>query len=289
MKSAPFDYYAPTSVEETCSLLSRYGDDAKILAGGQSLVPVMALRLAQPSVVIDINRVSALDGIQIADDRLSIGAITRHRAVERSPLVREKLPLLTTAIEWIGHPQIRNRGTIGGSLVHADPAAELPALAAILDATFTVANAKGTQRSIKANEFFVTELTTALDPDDLLCDVSFAIPPAGTGWSFVEVSRRHGDFALAGVAATVALDASGKCSSARVALLGVAPTAVRAPHVEQALSNQTPDEQAIAAAAAELVKDIDPPADLHGSAEYRRYLATNLVRRALTEAVQRAQ
>ncbi len=230
-----------------------------------------------------------VDGIQIADDRLSIGAITRHRAVERSPLVREKLPLLTTAIEWIGHPQIRNRGTIGGSLVHADPAAELPALAAILDATFTVANAKGTQRSIKANEFFVTELTTALDPDDLLCDVSFAIPPAGTGWSFVEVSRRHGDFALAGVAATVALDASGKCSSARVALLGVAPIAVRAPHVEQALSNQTPDEQAIAAAAAELVKDIDPPADLHGSAEYRRYLATNLVRRALTEAVQRAQ
>jgi CO/xanthine dehydrogenase FAD-binding subunit len=203
--------------------------------------------------------------------------------------VREKLPLLTAAIEWIGHPQIRHRGTIGGSLAHADPAAELPALAVVLDATFTVTNAKGTKRTINADEFFVAELTTALAPDDLLCDISFALPPAGTGWSFVEVARRHGDFAMVGVAATVALDTAGKCSSARVALLGVAPTAVRAPHVEQAMSNQAPDEQAIAAAAAEVIKDIDPPADLHGSAEYRRFVANNLVRHALTEAVQRAQ
>lgn len=292
MKAAPFDYYAPSSVEEACRLLSQYGDDAKILAGGQSLVPVLALRLAQPSVLIDINHVSGLDFIQTDDaagNRLNIGAMTRHRAVERSPLVYEKLPLLTEAVKWIGHSQIRNRGTIGGSLAHADPAAELPALAALLDATFTVANANGTKRTIKANDFFLNALTTALGSDDLLCDISFSTLPAGTGWSFVEVARRHGDFALVGVAATVALDATGQCMDTRVALFGVAPTAVRAPHVEQALNNQKPDEQTIATAAAELVKDIDPPADLHASVEYRRYVATNLLRRALTEAVQRAR
>ena len=288
MKPAPFDYYAPTSVEEACRLLSQYGDDAKILAGGQSLVPVMALRLAQPAVLIDINQVRELDFIQTDDGRLSIGAMARHRAVERSPLVREKLPLLATAVEWIGHPQIRNRGTIGGSLVHADPAAELPALAFVLEATFMVTNASGTKRTFTADEFFVTSLTTVLGSEDLLCSISFSALPANTGWSFVEVARRHGDFALVGVTATVALDTAGRCSTSRVALFGIAPIAVRAPHVEQALSNQMPDEQAITAAAAEVVKDIDPSADVHGSAEYRRYVAVNLVRRALTEAVQRA-
>ena len=165
MKPAPFDYYAPTSVEEACSLLSQYGDDAKILAGGQSLVPVMALRLAQPSVLIDINTVRELDYIHGDDHGLAIGAITRHRSVERSAAVREKSPILSAAVEWIGHPQIRNRGTIGGSLAHADPAAELPALAAILEATFSVRNANGTKRTLKAADFFVTYLTTALGSD----------------------------------------------------------------------------------------------------------------------------
>ncbi len=288
MKPAPFDYYAPTSVEEACSLLSQYGDDAKILAGGQSLVPVMALRLAQPSVLIDINTVRELDYIHGDDHGLAIGAITRHRTVERSAAVREKSPILSAAVEWIGHPQIRNRGTIGGSLAHADPAAELPALAAVLDATFSVRNANGTKRTLKAADFFVTYLTTALDSDDLLSEIYFPALPPGTGWSFVEVARRHGDFALVGAAATVALDAAGNCSDARVALFGVAPTAVRSPSVEQALSHQKPDEQTIAAAAVEVVKDIDPPGDVHASAAYRTYVATNLVRRALAEAAQRA-
>jgi CO/xanthine dehydrogenase FAD-binding subunit len=289
MKPAPFDYFAPTSVEEVRGLLTQYGDEAKILAGGQSLVPVMALRLAQPSVVIDINNVRELNYIRADDHGLAIGAVTRQRAVERSVTVREKVPLLTAAIEWIGHPQIRNRGTIGGSLAHADPAAELPALAAVLDATFTVTNASGTKRTLNASDFFVSYLTTALGSDDLLSEIYFPALPAGAGWSFVEVARRHGDFALVGVAAVVALDGVGNCSDVRVALFGVAPTAVRSRRAEQALLGKKPDEQAIAAAAAEVAKDIDPPADVHASAAYRTYVATNLVRRALTEAAQRVR
>ena len=290
MKPAPFDYFAPTSVDEVRDLLIRYGDDAKILAGGQSLIPVMALRLAQPSVLIDINGVRELDYIRDdASGGLAIGAITRHRAVERSPLVQQKAPLLASSLEWVGHPQIRNRGTIGGSLAHADPAAELPALAVALDATFTVTNAGGASRTLQAGDFFVSYLTTALAGDDLLSEIYFPSLPAGAGWSFQEVARRHGDFALVGVAAVVGLGDPGTCSHVRVALFGVAPTAVRSPGAEQALLGQKPDEQAIAAAAAAIANDIEPLADVHASAAYRMYVATNLVRKALTEAAQRAR
>ncbi len=289
MKPAPFDYYAPTSVDETCSLLARYGSDAKLLAGGQSLVPLLALRLAQPATLIDLNGVHELDYIRADDNGVAIGAMTRQRTVERSSVMRETCPLLPAAVEWIGHPQIRNRGTIGGSLVHSDPAAELPALATLLDATFTITNAQGAKRTVKPDEFFVTYLTTAVEPEEMLSEIYFTTLPAGTGWSFVEVARRHGDFALVGAAATVALDSAGACSNARIALFGVAPTATRSPSAEQALLNQKPDEQEIAAAASEVVKDIDPPGDVHASVEYRKYVATNLVRRALTEAVQRAK
>jgi len=289
MKPAPFDYYAPTSVDETCSLLARYGSDAKLLAGGQSLVPLLALRLAQPATLIDLNGVHELDYIRADDNGVAIGAMTRQRTVERSSVMRETCPLLPAAVEWIGHPQIRNRGTIGGSLVHSDPAAELPALATLLDATFTITNAQGAKRTVKPDEFFVTYLTTAVEPEEMLSEIYFPTLPAGTGWSFVEVARRHGDFALVGAAATVALDSAGACSNVRIALFGVAPTATRSPSAEQALLNQKPDEQEIAAAASEVVKDIDPPGDVHASVEYRKYVATNLVRRALTEAVQRAK
>ena len=289
MKPAPFDYFAPTTVEEACSLLSQYGDEAKILAGGQSLVPMMALRLAQPSVLIDINHVHTLDYIHPDERGVAIGALTRHRTAERSGAVHEQVPILAAAIEWIGHPQIRNRGTIGGSMVHADPAAELPALAAVLDATFTVTNGNGKKHTLKADEFFVTYLTTALGSNDLLTEIYFPALLSSAGWSFVEVARRHGDFAVVGVAATVALDTAGNCSDTRVALFGVAPTAVRAPSVEQALNGQKPDKRTITTAAAEVIKDIDPPGDVHASIEYRKYVATNLVGRALTEATQRAK
>src|SRR5256714_4782172 len=234
MKPAPFDYFAPTSVDEVRDLLNRYGDDAKILAGGQSLIPVMALRLAQPSVLIDINGVRELDYIRDdASGGLAIGAITRHRAVERSPLVQQKAPLLASSLEWVGHPQIRNRGTIGGSLAHADPAAELPALAVALDATFTVTNAGGASRTLQAGDFFVSYLTTALAGDDLLSEIYFPSLPAGAGWSFQEVARRHRDVALVGVAAGVWVGGPGDCSPFGVALFGVCPNTVLSPRGEQ--------------------------------------------------------
>lgn len=289
MKPAPFEYFAPTSVEETCALLARYGDDAKILAGGQSLVPLLALRLAQPTVLIDINPVRELDYIQTSDSGLSIGACTRHRTLERSSEVREQFPLLSAGVEWIGHPQIRNRGTVGGSLVHADPAAELPALALALDATFTSVDASGSKRTCTSDEFFVSFLTTALSTGELLREVSFPALPAGSGWSFMEVARRHGDFALVGVAAIVTLDNASTCSGARIALFGVGETAVRSHSAEQALIGQKPDEQVIAAASSEVVKDIQPLSDVHATAAYRQYVARNLVEQVLTEAVQRAQ
>lgn len=289
MKPAPFEYFAPISLEETCALLARYGDEAKILAGGQSLVPLLALRLAQPAVLIDINPVRELDYIQASDGGLSIGARTRHRALERSSVVREQFPLLAAGVEWIGHPQIRNRGTIGGSLIHADPAAELPALALALDATFSVVDASGSKRTLNTDEFFISFLTTALSSGELLREISFPALPHGSGWSFMEVARRHGDFALVGVATVVTLDDAGICSGARIALFGVGETAVRSHSAEQALTGQKPDEQVIAAAASEAVKDIQPLSDIHATAAYRRYVARNLVEQALTEAVQRAQ
>jgi carbon-monoxide dehydrogenase medium subunit len=289
MKPAPFEYFAPASVEETCALLARYGDDAKILAGGQSLVPLLSLRLAQPTVLIDINPVRELDYIQASDSGLSIGARTRHRTLERSSVVREQFPLLSAGVEWIGHPQIRNRGTVGGSLVHADPAAELPALALALDATFTAVDASGSKRTLTSDEFFVSFLTTALSTDELLREVSFPALPAGSGWSFKEVARRHGDFALVGVAAIITLDNASTCSGARIALFGVGEAAVRSHSAEQALIGQKPDEQVIAAASSEVVKDIQPFSDVHATAAYRQYVARNLVEQALTEAVQRAQ
>jgi aerobic carbon-monoxide dehydrogenase medium subunit len=288
MKSAPFEYYAPDSVDETLSLLANFGDDAKLLAGGQSLVPLLALRLAQPSVLIDLNGVRELDYIHENDDALSIGAMTRHRTLEQSALAEARCPLLRAGIAWVGHPQIRNRGTIGGSLVHADPAAELPALAAALGATCTIVSRNGSRRTVPSDEFFVTYLTTVVGPDELLSEITFPVLSPGTGWAFTEVARRHGDFALVGVATTISLDRDGTCSTARIVLFGVGETPVRSTKVEEALLHRTVDEQAITDAAAEVVNNIDPPGDIHASASYRRFVATNLVRSTLTEAAGRA-
>jgi len=196
--------------------------------------------------------------------------------------------LLPAGMEWVGHPQIRNRGTIGGSLVHADPAAELPALAAALGATFTIVSSTGSRRTVSCDEFFITYLTTVVGPDELLSDVTLPVLSTGTGWAFSEVARRHGDFALVGVAAIINLDEDGTCSTASIALFGVGETPVRSTNAEQALLHRRVDEQAITEAAAEVVNSIDPPGDIHASASYRRYVATNLVRNAVTEAAGRA-
>src|SRR5512140_914705 len=234
MKPPSFDYAAPKTVDEAVSLLQQHDGDAKILAGGQSLMPLLNMRLARPGLLIDIARIDGLAEIREADGCLAIGAMTRQRAVEHSELVRTRFPLLHTAILNIAHPQNRNEGTVGGSLAHADPAAELPAMALAYDAEFRAVGPAG-ERRIKAADFFVTYLTTALEPTEVLTEVRFPALPPRSGWSFVELARRHGDFALTGVVSRLTADGGGRCTSAQVVLFGVGTTPVRARGAEQLL------------------------------------------------------
>jgi CO/xanthine dehydrogenase FAD-binding subunit len=266
--------------------LRHNGLDAKLLAGGQSLMPLLNLRLAKPKIVVDLNGISGLDHFRETPEGLAIGAMARQSKIERSSIVREKCPLLGEAIRHIGHVAIRHRGTIGGSLVHADPAAELPAVALALDAQFEVLGA-GTVRAIPAADFFVDYFTTALRPDEILREITFPILQPSSGYAVEEIARRHGDFAVAGVVATVDLDDNGKIGDPRIALFGVAPTAVRARIVEQKLMGEQPREELIRDAAA-LVRDtLDPPEDIRASSSYRKRAAAVLAARALTKAVQR--
>lgn len=287
MKPSSFEYLAPRTVEQAVGHLVEFGDDAKVLAGGQSLVPLMNLRLAAPGVLIDANRVDGLSAIDALDGGLSIGALTRQGALERSELARERVPLLAEALHYVGHPTIRHRGTIGGSLAHADPAAELPAAMLALDATL-VARGPGGDRQIGAEEFFTGFLTTALAADELLTEVRVPGVPAGTGAAFVELSRRYGDFAICGAAVLVTLDAEGRCTRARVALCGVGPGPVRARAVEAAVEGERTDAKVLQEAAQRVVDSIDPPADIHGSVAYRRKMAVVMTRRALALAAERA-
>jgi carbon-monoxide dehydrogenase medium subunit len=288
MKPAPFEYFDPPTVAEVVALLQEHEGDAKVLAGGQSLVPLLNMRLARPQVVIDLNRVAGLDYIREENGWIAIGALTRQRAVERSELVRTRQPLLHAATRYIAHPQIRNRGTVGGSIAHADPAAEYPAAALALGAEMVAPGPSG-QRVISAADFFVTYLTTALEPSEVLTEVRFPVLEERTGWSFQEVSRRHGDFALAGVAAMLMLE-RGVCSAASIALFGVASTPVRARAAEGLLVGSKPDERLLNEAAQVAADGLDAPlADVHASEEYRRHLAKVLTRRALTEALARAE
>jgi CO/xanthine dehydrogenase FAD-binding subunit len=289
VKPAPFAYYDPRTVDEAVSLLAQHGSDAKVLAGGQSLMPLLNMRLARPAVVVDVNRIEGLDYIRQENGTLAIGALTRQRAVERSDVVARAQPLLAAATRLIAHPQIRNRGTVGGSLAHADPAAEYPAVALALGAELRVAGPRG-ERAIQAEDFFVTYLTTALEPDELVTEVRMPSPPARTGWSMMELSRRHGDFALAGVAATLTLAPGGECAGARIVLFGVGPTPLRARAAELALSGRRPGDELFDEAAQAAPETIEEPlSDIHGSTEYRRHLARVLTRRALAEAAVRAR
>ena len=285
MKPAPFEYFAPRSVAETLDLLARYGDDGKILAGGQSLVPLMNFRLARPASLIDINRVAELDYVRPADGGLAFGALTRHYRLESDPLVAERCPLLPVVARLIGHVQIRHRGTIGGSIAHADPVAELCLAAALLDAEIDVQGAGGT-RTLQPEEFFLTYLTTALEPTELLTEVRFPGLPAGAGWSVQEFARRHGDFAIVATAAVLEAE-NGVCRTARVAVAGGAPTAVRSPGAEAALVGQPLGAEAFSAAAEAAMAEADPESDLHASADYRRKMVGVFVRRALEEAATR--
>ncbi|HTN80330.1 MAG TPA: xanthine dehydrogenase family protein subunit M [Acidimicrobiales bacterium] len=277
MKPAPFVYVAPASLDEAVAALAEHGEDAKVLAGGQSLIPLLSLRLARPTALIDLNGVAELSSIS-ANGAVTIGAMTRHRAVERSSEVARLVPLLSAAVPYIGHAAIRTRGTIGGSLAHADPAAELPAVALALDATFEVRSTRGS-RVIAADDFFEGYFTTALTPDEVLTSVTFPKAAPGTGVSVQEMARRHGDFAMVAAVATVAP------GDVRIAMINVADRPVRAREAEAAMQAGVSIDEAAALA----VRDLDPSADLHATAAYRRSVAEVLVRRALTEASDRAK
>jgi carbon-monoxide dehydrogenase medium subunit/6-hydroxypseudooxynicotine dehydrogenase subunit alpha len=287
VKPPQFDYHDPTGVDQALALLAEHGDEAKVLAGGQSLVPLLNFRLTYPSHLIDLARVPSLSYIRREGGVLRIGAMTRQSTLESSPLVAARWPLLTEALGFVAHAQIRNRGTVGGSVAHADPAAELPVAFTALEATLHVRSGTG-RRSVGAGEFFVTHLTTALEPDELLVEIEVPPVPAGTGWAFTEYARRHGDFALGGAAALITLE-DGACTRARIALLAAADTPLRAEEAERSLEGHAVSADAAAEAARQAVADINPTGDIHGSTEYRRHLIEAMVRRAIEQASERVE
>jgi CO/xanthine dehydrogenase FAD-binding subunit len=286
VKLPPFDYVAPTTVDDAIGALAR--DDAKPLAGGQSLIPLLAFRIGRPALLVDLNGIPELASVRrLPTGGLAVGALTRLRELERSPLVRTGWPLAHRAAPLIGHPQIRNRGTVGGSLAHADPAAELPAVALATGATLVVRGAAG-ERCIAADAFFDTAFTTALAADEILVEVRVPPPSEGQGDALVEVSRRAGDFAIAGAAATVTLG-DGAWVEARLVMLGLGATPLPVPSVADILRGHTASERALGEVAEAVDAVIDPGSDVHGSVAYRRSLARVVARRALLEAARRAR
>jgi carbon-monoxide dehydrogenase medium subunit len=286
MIPAAFEYFAPTSVREAIGLLEQHGDEAKLLAGGHSLLPIMKFRLAQPKVVIDIGRIPGLDAIAAADGKITIGALATHDAVEHSAVLKEKCPLLPEAAAVIGDLQVRNRGTIGGSLAHADPAADYPGAILALDAEIVVASSKG-NRTIPAREFFVDMLTTALRPTEIITDVRVPVISRGTGTAYVKHPHPASGYAVVGVAAVLTVS-GGKCQRAAIGLNGVSGKAYRASAVEKALTGQALDEKTVAAAAAHAADGVEAQSDLYASGEFRAHLASVYTKRAVLLAASRA-
>jgi carbon-monoxide dehydrogenase medium subunit len=284
MKPAPFEYHAPESLSDVAALLAEHGDEAKLLAGGQSLVPMLALRLTRFEHIVDLNRVAELRGVSRSNGTLTVKAMTTQRAVEHDPEAGATVPLLAEAIPLIGHFQIRARGTVGGSIAHADPASELPSVALALDADLEVAGPSGT-RTVPAAEFFLGTWTTAVAEDEILTAVHFPVWSGRTGFAVEEAARRSGDFALAGVVAGVEVDASGAVRRAALSFLGMAPTPVRAPTAEQALLGTTADGADLLEIGRLAVGDTDPTADVHASEAYRKHVGAHLVARALDRAL----
>jgi carbon-monoxide dehydrogenase medium subunit len=288
MKPAPFEYFAPDSLEAALELKSQYGDEAKALAGGQSLIPAMNFRVAQPSILIDLNRVSDLRYIH-KNGTLRIGSMTIQSAAEHDPLVAAHTPLLHEAIPNIAHSQIRNRGTIGGSIAHADPASELPVVCLALDARMH-AKSKSNDRWIHSKEFFAGMFTTSLQPDEFLIEIEFPHMAANTGYAFMEVARRHGDYAMAGLAALFSLDEDGNCRTARLVYLNVGDGPVEAHEAETSLIGKKPSDEVFKEAG--LIasqKDISPFGNVHASADFQRHLSAVLTERALAKALERAR
>jgi carbon-monoxide dehydrogenase medium subunit len=287
MKPPRFEYHVPRSIDEAVALLARYGGDAKVLAGGQSLMPLLNFRLARPAALIDVNRIAELAYVREDDGTVAFGAMTRQRTVEFSPVVARRLPLLREATRWVGHLPIRSRGTIGGSIAHADPSAEYPAVLTALDGAVVVQGPRG-RRTLTPDRLFETYLTTRLAPDELLVEVRLPASPTGAGYAFEEFARRHGDFAIIGIAALVVRDGD-RCTAARLASAGAGPVPVRLRGAEEILERDGLGAAAIAAAAARAAELVEPDSDVHASAAYRRHLTRVLTGRAVTRALERAR
>ncbi len=289
MKPAPFEYLAPDTLEEALSILQEHGSDAKLLAGGQSLVPMMNFRLARPKTLVDLNKLSKLEYVRRDDSSiLRIGAMTRQTRLEKDPLIASLAPILPETMYYVAHPQIRNRGTLGGSLAHADPAAELPAITLALGARFNLRSAEG-ERWVAADEFFQDLFTTALTPEEILVEVELPAITSRTGWSFMEVARRHGDYAMMGVAVLLTIDDRNACRSARLVYLGAGGGPVDARGAAGLLHGEQIGEAVIEAAASMAAEqEIDPWGSVHATPAYQRHLAHVLTRRAVRQAWERA-
>jgi carbon-monoxide dehydrogenase medium subunit len=288
MKPAPFKYVAASSLEHALSLKAEHGDEARFLAGGQSLIPTMNFRLARPSVLIDINGLTGLAGVDRSEaTEIRVGALTRYRDLERHPDFLKSCPLFADALPHIAHPQIRNRGTIGGNLSHADPASELPALAVAMQARMRIGSSTG-ERELPASEFFQGLLTTDIGSDEMLVEIIYPALKPRSGSCFQEVARRRGDYALVGVAAVVTLDPQRRCTDVRLALCGVGETPVDASEVVASLIGTDCSDEAIDAAAAEVRNMIEPSGNVHATADYQRHVAGVLAKRTLAAALQRA-
>lgn len=288
MYPAPFQFHRAASVEDAIGLLQTYGDDAKLIAGGHSLLPVMKLRLAAPEHLIDISRIDSLRGVTDAGDHLVIGAMTTHQAIARDDLIRAHVPVLAETADLVGDRQVRNRGTIGGALAHADAAADYPAAILALEAELVATGPNGT-RTIPAGEFFLDLLTTALEPNEVLTEIRIPKLPGRTGAIYQKLANQASGYAVAGVAAVITLGDDGTVASARIGVTGTGVSATRASAAEAALTGKAPDEATIKAAADLADQGIDPLSDLSASAEYRLAVTKGLARRAITKAVERAQ
>ncbi len=286
MKPAPFEYVVAQSAREAVEALGRFGDEAKVLAGGQSLIPMMALRLARPSALVDINRCRDLEGLAESGGTLTAGALARQRDLERWSVSRS--PLFAELLASVAHAPIRNRGTVVGSIVHADPASELPALLLCLDGAVTVRSRAG-ERAIPADKLYLAPLTTSLAADELATAARFALPPDGAGWGFAEVARRHGDFALVGCIAVLALNGAGVVSHARLGFFGVGGTPVRSAAGESLLVGREPTAARRVEAARAAASALSPDGDIHASAAYRKTVAAVLAERVLGAALDRCR
>lgn len=288
MIPARFEYFAPSTVQEAAGLLGRYGGEAKVLAGGHSLIPLMKLRLASPRYLVDLNRISALAYINEAAGVLRIGALTRHSDLETSALIRSRYPLLADTARVIADPLVRNMGTIGGSLAHADPAGDWGAAMLAAKAQVVVTGPRG-ERTVPIDEFFVDTFTTVLEPDEILTEIRLAQPPARSGGAYLKLERKVGDFAIAAVGTHLVLDGKGLTEDVGIGLCNVGPTSLRARRAEEALRGQKAEEAVIARVAQLAAKESDPASDLRGPAEYKRDVVRVLTARALRLAVQRAK